>query len=33
MRLSGATVMVFKHGNVDHLEKLLKNAIIKGHPR
>lgn len=33
MRLSGATVMVFKHGNVEHLEKLLRQAIIKGHPR
>ena len=33
MRLSGATVMVFKHGNVEHLEKILRNAVIKGHPR
>jgi serine palmitoyltransferase len=33
MRLSGATVMVFKHGNIDHLERLLRSAIIRGHPR
>ncbi len=33
MRLSGATVMVFKHGSVEHLEKLLRSAIIKGQPR
>ncbi len=33
MRLSGATVMVFKHCNVEHLEKLLRSAIIRGHPR
>lgn len=25
--------MVFKHGNIDHLEKLLRSAIIKGHPK
>ena len=25
--------MVFKHGNIDHLEKLLKSAIIRGHPK
>lgn len=33
LRLSGATVCVFKHNNVDHLEKLLRANIIKGHPR
>lgn len=25
--------MVFKHGNVEHLEKLLRSAIIRGHPK
>ena len=25
--------MVFKHGNIDHLEKLLRSAIIRGHPK
>ena len=25
--------MVFKHGNVDHLEKLLRQSLIRGHPR
>jgi serine palmitoyltransferase len=33
LRLSGATVCVFKHNNVDHLEKVLKANIVKGHPR
>ena len=33
MRLSGATTMVFRHGNVEHCEKLLKQAVIRGHPR
>lgn len=33
LRLSGATVMVFKHNNMDHLEKLLRKSIIQGHPR
>ena len=33
LRLSGATVAVFKHNNVEHLEKMLRTNIIKGHPR
>ena len=33
LRLSGATVMVFKHCNTEHLEKLLRTNIIKGHPK
>ncbi len=33
LRLSGATVMVFKHNNVDNLEKILRKAVIQGHPR
>jgi serine palmitoyltransferase len=33
LRLSGATVAVFKHNNVEHLEKVLRQNIIKGHPR
>ena len=30
LRLSGATVAVFKHNNVEHLEKVLRANIIKG---
>ncbi len=30
LRLSGATVAVFKHNNVEHLEKVLRQNIIKG---
>lgn len=30
LRLSGATVAVFKHNNVEHLEKVLRTNIIKG---
>lgn len=33
MRLSGACVKVFRHNDVDHLEKVLRDAIIKGQPR
>ena len=33
LRLSGATVMVFKHNNVENLEKILRKAVIQGHPR
>uniref|UniRef100_A0A0K2T0M8 serine C-palmitoyltransferase n=1 Tax=Lepeophtheirus salmonis TaxID=72036 RepID=A0A0K2T0M8_LEPSM len=33
LRLSGATVMVFKHNNVDNLDKIIRQAIIRGHPR
>ena len=25
--------MVFKHGNIEHLEKLLRSAIIRGQPK
>ncbi|XP_062981939.1 serine palmitoyltransferase 3 [Elgaria multicarinata webbii] len=32
-RLSGATIRVFKHNNMQSLEKLLKDAIINGQPR
>lgn len=32
LRLSGATTRVFKHNNVNHLEELLKNAIVFGQP-
>ncbi|RNA31410.1 serine palmitoyltransferase 2 [Brachionus plicatilis] len=31
-RLSGATIRVFKHNNVQDLESKLKKAIIEGHP-
>ena len=30
LRLSGATIKVFKHNNVQNLEQILRNAIIKG---
>ncbi len=33
LRLSAATVKVFKHNNVDNLEKVLRKAIIHGHPK
>ncbi len=33
VRLSGASVKVFKHNNVAHLEWLLRQAIVQGHPR
>ncbi|XP_039176407.1 serine palmitoyltransferase 3 isoform X1 [Crotalus tigris] len=32
-RLSGATIRVFKHNNMQSLEKLLKDAVIQGQPR
>ncbi|XP_043590091.1 serine palmitoyltransferase 2 isoform X2 [Bombus pyrosoma] len=32
LRLSGATVRVFKHNNMKHLEKCLKTAIVFGQP-
>ncbi|KAJ7341637.1 hypothetical protein JRQ81_005976 [Phrynocephalus forsythii] len=32
-RLSGATIRVFKHNNIQSLEKLLKDAVIHGQPR
>ena len=33
LRLSKATVMVFKHNSVENLEKILRKAIIHGHPK
>ena len=33
LRLSGATVMVFKHNSVENLERILRKAVIQGHPR
>ncbi|XP_015268589.1 PREDICTED: serine palmitoyltransferase 3-like, partial [Gekko japonicus] len=32
-RLSGATIKIFKHNNVQSLEKLLREAVIHGQPR
>lgn len=32
-RLSGATIRVFKHNNMQSLDKLLKDAIVHGQPR
>ncbi|XP_008562961.1 PREDICTED: serine palmitoyltransferase 3 [Galeopterus variegatus] len=32
-RLSGATIRVFKHNNMQSLEKLLRDAVIYGQPR
>nr|QFF91200.1 serine palmitoyltransferase long chain base subunit 3 1 isoform 2 [Potamotrygon motoro] len=32
-RLSGATIRVFKHNNMQSLEKLLRDAVISGQPR
>ncbi|GAB1599842.1 serine palmitoyltransferase 2-like [Argonauta hians] len=32
-RLSGATIHVFKHNNMQSLEKILKNAVVEGQPR
>ncbi|XP_049763427.1 serine palmitoyltransferase 2 isoform X2 [Schistocerca cancellata] len=33
LRLSGATIRVFRHNNVKHLEKLLEDAVVYGQPR
>ena len=33
VRSSGATVKVFKHNNPEHLETVLKKAIVQGQPR
>ena len=33
LRLSGATIKVFKHNNMQNLEQIIRNGIIKGHPR
>ncbi|CAH2255515.1 serine palmitoyltransferase 3 [Pelobates cultripes] len=32
-RLSGATIRIFKHNNMQNLEKLLKDAVVNGQPR
>ncbi|KAM9249606.1 serine palmitoyltransferase 3 [Dugong dugon] len=32
-RLSGATIRIFKHNNIQNLEKLLREAVIYGQPR
>lgn len=32
-RMSGAIVQMFKHNDMDHLEKKLKDAIVNGQPR
>ncbi|KAM4772313.1 serine palmitoyltransferase 3 [Rhinophrynus dorsalis] len=32
-RLSGATIRVFKHNNMQNLEKLLQDAVVYGQPR
>ncbi|XP_028395869.1 LOW QUALITY PROTEIN: serine palmitoyltransferase 2-like [Dendronephthya gigantea] len=32
-RLSGAKIEVFKHNDMNHLEKILRNAVIQGQPR
>ncbi|XP_053315933.1 serine palmitoyltransferase 3 isoform X2 [Spea bombifrons] len=32
-RLSGATIRIFKHNNMQNLEKLLREAVINGQPR
>ncbi|ESO92142.1 hypothetical protein LOTGIDRAFT_233207 [Lottia gigantea] len=32
-RLTGATIKVFKHNNMEDLEKKLKNAIVEGQPK
>eukprot|EP00096_Caligus_rogercresseyi_P007500 TRINITY_DN2537_c0_g1_i2.p1 TRINITY_DN2537_c0_g1~~TRINITY_DN2537_c0_g1_i2.p1 ORF type:complete len:497 (-),score=150.98 TRINITY_DN2537_c0_g1_i2:36-1526(-) len=33
LRLSGATVKVFKHNDIVDLEKRLREALVKGHPK
>lgn len=33
LRLSGALIRVFKHNNMKHLEKLLREAIVNGQPK
>ncbi|KAM3930740.1 serine palmitoyltransferase 3-like [Leptodactylus fuscus] len=32
-RLSGATIRIFKHNNMQNLEKLLRDAVVYGQPR
>lgn len=33
LRLSGSTIQVFKHNDMNHLESVLQTAIIKGQPK
>lgn len=33
LRLSGATIRVFKHNNMRHLEKMLREAVVYGQPK
>lgn len=33
LRLSGATIKVYRHNNVQHLEKVISKAIINGQPK
>lgn len=33
LRLSGATVKVYRHNNVNHLEKVIREQIVKGQPK
>lgn len=32
-RLTGATITLFKHNDIEHLEKILQDSIVYGHPR
>ncbi|KAG8584008.1 hypothetical protein GDO81_008635 [Engystomops pustulosus] len=32
-RISGATIKIFKHNNMQNLEKLLRDAVVNGQPR
>ena len=32
-RLANASIKVFKHNDMEHLEEILRNAIIEGQPR
>ena len=33
LRLSGATIKVFKHNDIQNLEQIMRKAIIQGHPK